>query len=72
MKKAKKFDEAAFDRKVCEITYMIHRKARSISHDNTFDKWLDQNINHVVKLYEISELECDFNDFCKWVFDNSQ
>lgn len=72
----KKFDEAAFDRKVCEITATIHRNARNKIFDNSYDKWMNQNIQHLEKMYDItvtvSGVDCDFLDFCKWVFDNSK
>lgn len=71
IKHKKKFDEAEFDRKVCQITYNIHNKVKSTKMDLDYNKWFNQNIEHLENMYNLSELECDFEDFCNWVYSNS-
>ena len=37
-------------------------------------EWLDQYIYHLEKMYDqanLPALECDFDEFCNWVFSNS-
>ena len=71
MKGKKKFNEAEFDRKVCQITYNIHNKAKITKSDSDYNKWVNQNIEHLENMYGLSELDCEFEDFCNWVFCNS-
>lgn len=71
MKGKEKFDVVEFDRKVCQITYDIHYKARDRKFETEYNKWVNQNINHLETMYDLSELECEFEDFCIWVFHNS-
>lgn len=71
IKNKKKFDEAEFDRKVCQITYNIHNRSKVAKLESEYDKWMKLNIEHLENMYNSSEINCDFNDFCNWVYSNS-
>ena len=66
-----KFNVDKFDKNVCIITYNIHRKIRTEQQDKMFANWCDDNRVHLEELYSLSELECDLNTFCNYVFTNS-
>lgn len=76
----KKFDEESFDEKVCRVTSDIHYNAKSRSMERIYDKWYHDNVDKLEKLFTVAEIsdlfdqsnvDDNFNDFCIWVFKNT-
>jgi len=37
-----------------------------------YDKWLTENMFHLVNMYELADIEFNFDIFCKYVYNNSE
>ena len=66
------FDEDKFDRKVAQSIYNIHTKVKKKMVEKTYNKWCDDNMEHLKKLYDLSGLDFEFDEFCSYVFNNSE
>ncbi len=67
----KKFDVEAFDQKVAESVYKIHRDVYRHKAEQNYEEWCVNNLEHLDEMYNISELVCDFNTFCSFVYYHS-
>ena len=61
------FNEHLFDMKVAISISKIHRK-----NDNEFSLWVNENIEHLEKLYKLSDLTCKEVDFYTYIYENSE
>lgn len=44
----------------------------SIFHSfNGFDKWCEENTEHLEKMHDLAGLDCGIHDFSRWVYNNS-
>lgn len=70
-----KFDEDEFDKKLCNIITNIHIKQYEKKMEKKFNRWYEENIEHLEQLYNIAKeetyFEADFDVFCYYVFINS-
>ena len=41
------------------------------NHINGYDKWCEQNADHLENMYDLSGLDCGIDDFSRWVYNNS-
>ena len=64
----KKFDVEAFDREVVESISKIHRDAYRRKEEQKYEEWCVNNLEHLDEMYNLSELDCDFNTFCSFVY----
>jgi ribosomal protein S13 len=62
------FDEDLFDEKIALIVNDIHRRKKV---DNKFSKWVNKNIEHLKKLYSLSNLSCSPVEFYNYIYENS-
>ena len=67
----KKFDVEAFDQKVAESISKIHRDTYRYRTEQKYKEWSTNNLEHLEEMYNLSELDCDFNAFCSFVYSNS-
>lgn len=67
-----KFDQEAFDRKVSVAIYRIHYKKTQKHRNKLFVIWCNKNAQDLRAMYELSGLRCDFNNFCNYVYRNSE
>ena len=66
-----KFDEKSFDDKVAKSIVEIHNKVLQKNMDEQFNEFVNNNLNHLEKLYYISGLDCDVEEFYTYVFNNT-
>lgn len=67
------FDVDEFDLKVASDINNIHMITRMNAYKQTYFKWRDENLYHLEAMYELEfdpEI-VDFDDFCYYVFENS-
>lgn len=65
------FNETEFDQKVSKIIYDIHLHTRNRYNEIIYNKWCTENEDYLLELYDLSGLDCGFDIFCNYVFDNS-
>ena len=63
-----KYDEDSFDERVAEsisgsLSYIRYKKK-----NDEYKRWCYANLDELKNMYSVSELNCDFNDFCSYVF----
>lgn len=67
--KTSNFNQDVFDQKVASVIVNIHNKNNV---GKKFNYWVDQNIEDLEILYEMSELECPEETFYSYVYDHSE
>lgn len=63
-----KFDESSFDVKVAKSITNIHRKQKET---NKFSNWVEENYEHLLKLYELSDICIPMETFFTYIYDHS-
>ena len=66
------FDQDVFDRKVASLIVNIHKKHIREKLDKKFNWWVENNIEDLEILHEMSEIECPSDVFYTYVYDNSE
>lgn len=66
------FDEDKFDRKVAQSISNIHATVKRKRIEKAYNKWCDDNLEHLERLYNLSGLGNEFDEFCNYVFNNSE
>ncbi len=62
------FDEDAFDESVALDISDIHRYSGYEGRNRRYKKWCIANLEDLKAMYLLSEMECDFNCFCSFVY----
>ena len=70
--KKEEFNPLEFNEKVISVVKKIHRDDRVKTIERTYNNWYNKNEKHLINMYNISGLSCDFQHFCDYVFDNSE
>ncbi len=67
----KVFNAKDFDRKIAIITHSIHFRASQRKKENDFIDWVNNNIDSLDNMYELSGLECDTEKFYEYAFEST-
>ncbi len=70
--KTKNFTEGEFDQKVSNSIHDINIRSKLKYINKKYNEWCDNNIIHLKYMYNLSNLDCEFNSFCIYVFNNSE
>ena len=57
-----------FDSKIAKSIVNIHRNVYDKTH---FSNWVDDNYVHLYNMYEFTDRKIQFQDFCTFIYDNS-
>ena len=66
-----RFNEDMFDLNVSKEITSIHSSAKIKTDERKYEKWLSVHLEHLENMYRLTGLSCDYEDFCNYVFDNS-
>ena len=66
------FNEDEFDRKVAQRICNIHINIKRKIIVKTYNKWYNDNVEHLKRLHDLSCLDSEFDVFCSYVFNNSE
>lgn len=69
----KEFNVDEFDIKAASEIYNIHQTIRMNAYKQKYFKWLNEHLYHLERMYQldIDPNKVDFDDFCYYVFENS-
>lgn len=64
----KTFDEDSFDERVASDISDIHSYSGYGMRNRRYKKWCIANLEDLKSMYLLSEMECEFNLFCSFVY----
>lgn len=71
MSETLKFDVNTFDRKVGNIIARFENKRLQNIDQCRYNEWINEYLIHLENIYDLSNLDIDFEDFCNYIYINS-
>lgn len=65
------FDEEKFDNNIAHVVRSIHSQAKYNHKNRAYKRWCVDNLSELKNMYLMAEMDCDFNDFCSFVFQSN-